>query len=160
MALGMQIQQFINALRTGKGPVTSALDDLFGPQAVGQWKDPKTALGSHLGELENPAFAVNPLPQWAVDELQGKSGLVGQALSDDEIQHINDWPPGQKERIRDAACRAIASNRAVQFLWELRDCEQIETKVQDSGSGDIIITFRAPRTSVLYSAGKVHLQVP
>ena len=160
MATGMEIQQFINALRTGKGTVAKALDDLFGLQAIPKWKDPDSQLGPHLAELDSPAFAVNPLPQWAVDELKGKSDLVTEPLNDDEIEHINDWPPSQKDRIRQAAWQAITSNRSVQFFWELWDGGQTETKVQDAGSGEIIVTFRTPRTKVMYSAGKVRLQVP
>lgn len=160
MALGLETRQFINALKTGKGPVTNALDDLFGPQAIPKWKDPNSPLGSHLGDLDNPAFAVNPLPQWAVDELKGKSGLVTQPLSDEEIAHINDWPPSQKDTIRQAAWKAINSSRSVQFLWELWDGTQAETKLHDAGAGDIIVTFRTPRTQVMYSSGKVQIQVP
>ena len=160
MATGMEIQQFINALRTGKGTVAKALDDLFGLQAIPKWKDPKSPIGPHLGELDKPAFAVNPLPKWAVDELKGKSGLVTQPLSDDDIRHINDWPPNQKDRIRQAAWQAITSNRSLQFFWELWDGDQTETKVHDAGTGEIIVTFRTPRTKVMYSAGKVQIQVP
>ena len=160
MASGIEIQQFINALRTGKGAVARALDDLFGLQAIPTWKDPKSPLGPHLAELDSPDFAVNPLPQWAVDELKGKGGLVAQPLSDEEIGHINGWPPKQKDRIRQAAWQAITSNRSVQFFWELWDGDQTETKVHDAGTGEIIVTFRTPRTKVMYSAGKVQLQVP
>lgn len=160
MALGMEIQQFINALRTGKGTVAKALDELFGPQAIPKWRDPNSSLGSHLAELDSPAFAINPLPKWAVDELKGRSGLVTQPLSDKEIQHINDWPPNQKDRIREAAWQGISSNRAVQFFWELWDGSQTDTKIHDAGAGDIIVTFRTPRNKVTYSAGKVNITVP
>ena len=160
MATGMEIQQFINALRTGKGTVAKALDDLFGLQAIPKWQDPDSPLGRHLAELDSPAFAVNPLPRWAVEELTGKSDLVTQPLSDDEIGHINDWPPSQKDRIRQAAWQAITSNRSVQFFWELWDGGETETKVHDAGTGEILVTFRTPRTKVMYSAGKVQLQVP
>ncbi len=156
----MDIQQFINALRTGKGPVAKAFDDLFGLQAIPLWKDPNSPLGPHLGELDKPAFAVEPLPQWAVDELKGKSSLVTEPLNDEDIAHINGWPPNQKDRIRQAAWQAITSNRSVQFFWELWDGGQTETKVHDAGTGEIIVTFRTPRAKVMYSAGKVQIQVP
>ena len=147
MPIASSIQELIDALRTRKTNITRALDDLFGSrQALDALRN-----HPHKADLSAPnVFGRNPgdsLPSWAIDELKGApqaSGLVTRALSDDEIAHIQDWPPSQKNNLAAAFDAAITNRQPLQFYWELHDgnSEAMDTSVP----GQVI--FRSPQKNV------------
>ena len=148
MPVASSIQELIDALRTRKTNITRALDDLFGSQqALDALKNHpyRTALTTTAN-----VFGSSPgdsLPSWAIDELKGapqSSGLVTHTLSDDEIAHIQDWPPSHKSNLAVAFEAAIASRQPLQFYWELHggNSEAMDTSVP----GQVI--FRSPQKNV------------
>jgi hypothetical protein len=147
MPVASSIQELIDALRTRKTNITRALDDLFGSQPA------LDALANHphRAALSTPnVFGTNPgdpLPQWAVDELKGapqSSGLVTHPLSDDEVEHIRNWPPAHKSSLAAAFDAAITNRRPLQFFWELHggSSETMDTSVADQ------VIFRSPQANV------------
>ena len=152
MPVASSIQELIDALRTRKTNITRALDDLFGSQQALAALDtrpyrPDLATPNVLGS--NPG---DPLPTWAIDELKGasppqSSGLVTQALSDDEIAHIQNWPPGHKSTLAAALDAAITSGQPLQFFWELHggNSETMDTSVPGQ------VVFRSPQKNVTAS---------
>jgi len=149
MPVASSIQELIDALKSRKTNITRALDDLFGSQQA------LDALKNHLHrpDLKTPnvfgSSPGDPLPSWAIDELKGapppqSSGLVTHALSDDEIAHIQDWPPSHKNDLAAAFDAAITSGQPLQFYWELYggDSEAMDIGVP----GQVI--FRSPQKNV------------
>ncbi len=143
MPIASSIQELIDALRDRKTNITRALDDLF--------EDPGTlAVHPHRGALATPnvfgSTPGDPLPDWARDELQGRvpGSPVKKPLSDDEIAHIENWPPQQKNKLRAALDTAIANGSHLQFYWELHDGDSEE--MDDSVPGQVI--FRTPQKNV------------
>ena len=161
MPVASSIQELIDALRTRKTNITRALDDLFGSQEALD----KLKANDHLGDLSTPnvlgSNPGDPLPFWAIDELKGapqSSGLVTHALSDDEIAHIQNWPPSHKGNLTAALDAAITNGQPLQFYWELHggDSEAMDTSVP----GQVI--FRSPQKNVGASGWfqfLVHLKV-
>jgi len=147
MPVASSIQELIDALRTRKTNITRALDDLFGSQqALDVLRN-----HPHRADLSTPnvfgSSPGDPLPSWAIDELKGapqSSGLVTHPLSDDEIAHIQHWPPSHKSSLAAAFDAAIAGGQPLQFYWELHggDSETMDTSVP----GQVI--FRSPQKNV------------
>jgi hypothetical protein len=147
MPVASSIQELIDALKTRKTNITRALDDLFGSQQ---------ALNTltnhpHRADLSTPnvlgSNPGDPLPAWAIDELKAapqSSGLVTHPLSDDEIAHIQDWPPGHKSSLAAALDAAIANGQPLQFYWELHGggAEEMDTSVPGQ------VVFRSPQGNV------------
>ena len=152
MPVASSVQELIDALRDRKTNITRALDDLFGNQAaLDKLKGtPGTPGHPNLGELATPnIFGSNPgesLPSWARDELKGQgwSGLVTHPLSDNEIAHIENWPPLQKNKLRAALDTAIQNGPPLHFFWELHGGNSEE--MDDDVSGQVI--FRTPQKNV------------
>jgi hypothetical protein len=163
MPVGSSVQELINALRDRKTNITRALDDLFGNQAaLDKLKGtPGTPGHPDLGALATPdVFGKNPgdpLPPWARDELkkQGWSGLVAHALTDDEIAHIENWPPEHKEELRVALDTAIQNGPPLKFYWELHGGNSEE--MDDSVPGQLI--FRTPQKNVRLSGWFANIKV-
>ena len=158
MPVASSIQELIDALRTRKTNITRALDDLFGSQqALDALKN-----HTHRTDLSTPnVLGSNPgdsLPSWAIDELKGapqSSGLVTHALSDDEIAHIQNWPPSQKNNLAAALDAAITNGQPLQFYWELHggNSEAMDTSVP----GQVI--FRSPQKNVGLRDGSIKVKV-
>ena len=158
MPIASSIQELIDALRTRKTNITRALDDLFGSrQALDALRN-----HPHQADLSTPnVFGRNPgdsLPSWAIDELKGapqSSGLVTHALSDDEIAHIQNWPPSHKSNLAAAFDAAITNRQPLQFYLELHDgnSEAMDTSVP----GQVI--FRSPQKNVGLLDGSIKVKV-
>jgi hypothetical protein len=160
MPVASSIQELIDALKTRKTNITRALDDLFGnPVALNQLKGPPGH--PHRGALATPHIFGStpgaPLPPWARDELQGRvpGSPVKKPLSDDEIAHIENWPPQQKENLRAALDTAIENGSPLQFYWELYDGDS--EGMDESVTGQVI--FRTPRENVRLSGWFVSVKV-
>ena len=155
MPLASSIQELIDALRDRKTNITRALDDLVGTQAAldklkGTASTPGHPDRAHLATPN--IFGLYPgdkLPDWARDELKGEgwSGLVTHALTDDEIAHIESWPPQQKEDLRLVVENAIQNTVPLKFYWELHGGNSEE--MDDDVPGQVI--FRTPEKNVSLS---------
>ena len=133
------IQTFINALRTGQTRTTRGLDELFASPAAlgGSLKTDEAALLRSPGGLE-------PLAGWMRDRLAG----VSDPLTGPELDHIDEWPAIQKERVRQALVRAIDDDVTVRFSWEIYSGAGPDTAIVDHGAAGIFVTFRSPRARV------------
>ncbi len=136
MPPGTTIKKFVDALKTRKTVINSALDQLFTESRRHE---------AYLAELSNPDALNSPVPDWAKAELR----KVG--LGDVEFAHMNRWPDTHKEAMRKAIVTAIQTNRHVRFFWELHAGPDNVTDVQDQGTGDITVTFRSPLSKVKVS---------
>ncbi len=127
---------FIQALQTKRTNTTKALDLLLARNLSGS-QHPQHAF---LGSLQ-AADVSGVLPAWV------KLGLTGAGITPGaEMDHIDSWP--NKDDIRKAAIVAIEGNRSIKFFWDLHDGHDEENQIDDSGTGDIIITCRTPRRKV------------
>ena len=143
------IRKFITSLQTRETDTTKALTKLM------------TKPGRHkthpkISELRTTG-TLDKLPDWVRTEL-GNLGLTG-----GELDHIDQWPNDQKERARQFLVQAIDGDRNVRFYWELHGGAAEATDIQDSGAGDIVITFRSPqqkvRVSSLVTVGEISTDV-
>ncbi len=160
MPVASSIQELIDALRDRKTNITRALDDLFGNQvaldklkALPNWSSHPFRTADALGKQPG-----DPLPPWAKDELKAapeSTGLVTNPLSDNEIAHIENWPPLQKEQLRAALDTAIQNGPPLHFFWELHGGNSED--MDDSVSGQVI--FRTPRENVRLSGWFVSVKV-
>ena len=150
------IKKFIESLRTGKTDITNALDKIFdmGYRAdLLACADPDLTqpdLDNFRDETGQPNH-LDTLPNYANAMLQSRGVNIG------EIDHINDWPPGQKKRVREKLVEALdpAKPRAVYFFWELYNGAFENVHIEDHGPGsDIIITFKSPRKNVQATPSK------
>ncbi|MEE8139233.1 MAG: hypothetical protein V3T81_10270, partial [Thermoanaerobaculia bacterium] len=83
--------KFLGARRTGETDITKALDSIFTNPG---------GLGSHalFSWLSGARALDQPLTPAARTFLKGLGG--GLALSDADLDHIDDWPSNQKEKVR------------------------------------------------------------
>ncbi|HUF52318.1 MAG TPA: hypothetical protein VMR52_00910 [Dehalococcoidia bacterium] len=141
MPVASSIRELIDALQTKKTKTMCALDDLFGSAEA------LAALQTHpqRGELSNPDV-LNTLPGWAVEELKGRgiSHRVQQPLSDEEIQHINDWPAENKRALVGVLDAAITNQQPLEFFWELHGDETEGIDTSQAGR----VFFRSPQRNV------------
>ncbi len=99
-----------------------------------------------FGPLQNQWALNAPMPQSMRDK------LAVQGLTAVEIDHIDSWPSTEKEKVRVALVEAILSNRSVVFFWELYPGASSVSDVQNTGTGNIIVTNRTPRDRVSLSS--------
>jgi hypothetical protein len=128
----------LKAARTGKTGTTEALDVIFAQPGE---------LGEHPNFPDlNQTGSLDVLRAWARAELR-KGGLRTY-----EISHIDDWPPAQKEQVREALVYAIGHDLPVQFFWKLYDGQDEETEIDPpapfTDATGITITFRSPEGKV------------
>lgn len=144
MPVASSLRELIDALQTGKTNTMRALDDLFGSQAALS----RVAEHPNVGELDDDnVFESGPgsgLPPWAVVELQGAGSLpMTHPLSPDEIDHINDWPSADKEKVRKVLKAALGATprTPLEFFWEMHDGDDEEVVTTAPGR----VTFRSPK---------------
>ena len=77
-----------------------------------------------------------------------RTDLSGRGLSNLELDHIRDWPDGQKDRVRAAVKNAISTNLTVRFVWKLYNGAREKTIIRPSGPNAITITFFSPWSKV------------
>jgi hypothetical protein len=146
MPVASSIQELIDALQTKKTRTMRALDCLFGSAS---------ALETVDHHPERHQLAANPdvfrtLPDWAVLELRaapGSTGLVKEPLSDEEIQHINDWPAANKRVLVGVLDTAISDRQPLQFFWELHGAATETIDVSNARE----VYFRSPQANVSVS---------
>ncbi len=94
------IPKLLKAISTGRSKTTDALEDLF--------KTQRQALASHLRRTGS----LNGLKPWL------QTALAPYALTAGELKHIQDWPDGEKEKVRQALVTALDTPGAkVHFRW-------------------------------------------
>ncbi len=138
--------KFLEARRTGKTDVTRALDSVF--TSPGHLQGDEPALFTWL----SGAHALDqPLTPEARNFLKGLQG--GLSMSDADLDHIDDWPSNQKEKVRRKLVKAIEEDRNVKFVWKLHNGDTELTDREDPGPpGGITIKFRSPWNNVKLSA--------
>jgi hypothetical protein len=60
------------------------------------------------------------------------------ALSDPEIEHIDDWDNDQKEAVRLALVDAVENEGRVRFHWELYNGSTERTTIESPRAGSVI----------------------
>jgi hypothetical protein len=151
------ITKFIKTLRTRKTDITRSLDEIFDMTYRDELKnDP------NIDRFKNTADVLNTLPQWARDVLQRppRPGIIRDPVSDEEIDHINDWPDDQKERVRLKLVEAIDNDRGVHFFWELYRGDVEHVAIDDPASGeDLNIIFYSPYDNITEATGEIKVRV-
>lgn len=133
------IRTFVKALQTGRTNITESLDRLMTNPSRHQQHPQFSEITS--------AQALDTLPAWV------RQLLRDHGMTDPEMDHIDAWPNGQKELVRQKVVAAVQSDRQVHFLWELHDDATPANDIQDpDAAGHITIRFRSPRHGVKLSS--------
>jgi hypothetical protein len=140
------LRKLAKALKTGKTDITDALDELFGqgdPRDHLTSPDPDVVTAAT--ELKNNPGSLNKLSTAMRNVLEG---LEGKDVSTEELDHIDDWDPSQKEEVRERLADALTTGHLYHFFWELHrgNTELTEVPPLPGTGGDI--HFRSPRKNV------------
>ncbi len=65
-------------------------------------------------------------------------------LSDEELNHIRNWPTEFKEAVRMAVVDAIKDDLTVRFAWKLHEASTEDTIIRRDRPGAVEITFYSP----------------
>ena len=79
------------------------------------------------------------------------AALKARGLTDDEIKHIDKWPPAEKNKVQTALQTALAGTAVpnVLFFWELHSGNASQTVVTSApASTDVHIIFQSPTKNV------------
>ncbi len=121
----MDLATFNRYRRTGVTKTTQALEALFRDRP----KEVVRALDTTPFEGLPREFEV------ALKEL---------GLSDEELNHIRNWPTEFKEAVRMAVVDAIKDDLTVRFAWKLHEASKEDTIISRDGPGTVEITFCSP----------------
>ena len=167
MPLASSMPELLEAIRTSRTKTTKALDWLFTDPL--RWKsDPNPNVQNAIAWLGSTT-AFGPLPQAVRKILKGES--LGSPpspnpplppslrLTNDELNHINKWPPIQKNKVRKKLNKAVTLDCDVHFFWKLATGpnEKTDPVVNPVAGGDITVTFRSPEINV--KSGPVKVKV-
>ena len=148
------LRTFIEAVKTQETNTTKVLGRIFANPGQYQgtpffnWLNQPDALSGNAiaNALAQPVD--QPLPQ------QVRTDLL--ALSQSELNHLDDWDPQDKEqRLRPALVTAISANRPVHFRWQVHPDNVEQSDINPAGAagqGAITIKFLSPRANVKLSA--------
>jgi hypothetical protein len=105
----------------------------------------------HFGWFSQARALDNPIPP----EVRGF--LTEEGLQDVEIDHLDDWPARQKERIRRrVVTNALSSQRRlVQMLWQVTMLNDEQTEIDEpppDSNDRIVITTTTPWRNIRISA--------
>ncbi len=151
------ITKFIKTLRTRKTDITRSLDELFDMKYRNDLKN-----HPDIGTFKGTPNVLNTLPQWARDALQRppRPGVIRDPVSNEELDHIDNWPNDQKEKVRVKLAHAIDNDRAVVFFWELYRGGVEHVAIDDPPNGEpISITFSSPFDNVTEATGEIKVKV-
>jgi len=139
------IRQFVQDLHDRKSNIARVFDQLFGTNP-GRHKPPTgdADVDKVVAWLKTPG-SLPPLSP------EARSLLQGLGLSPAELSHIDGWPDGQRNDVRDRLVDAIENDNPYHFFWELHSGTTEDTVIPPLGGGDIV--FRSPREKV--SVGSV-----
>lgn len=130
------VKAFLKARQTGDTKTTKRLTQVF-----------KKA--NHIDILVDVDLCVWVTTPWVMDkQLTGQvRAFLGasNALSGPELDHIDDWPKGQKEDVRGKLVDALINDQNIIFKWTVHNGDGELTDIDDPGPpGDITIKFRSP----------------
>lgn len=140
-----RVQVFIDAVRTRRTNTTRGLDVCLANDPGGD-QHPLFGTPNHQRLQTAGALSSGPggtLPWWA------KQALAGSGLNIGEIDHIGHWSAEDRDGVRAATLKAIDTNRAIAFFWDLVDGEDNVTDINDGGD-PIVVTFKSARTKVRF----------
>ncbi len=134
----LRLRTLTEALRTGKGPTTRALDLIFTP--------PYEGIG--LTEVQDEDALNTPLADWGIEL------MLSHGASAAEVMHINDWPDAMKETLRrDVLAPAVANEQRVRFFWEpYEGDEAVWVDRTPVSPGELAVTFRTPRSKIVQTS--------
>jgi len=120
------LREFLAYLKTGKSPIALLLDNALADPAA--YRD-----HPHLPAFREPHHCDDVCPDC-------KEWL---GLSEDQVTHINGWPDGQIERIRQVIVRMIDGGKPGAFFWGVtgKDVEQVGVV---EGSGHVTVRMESP----------------
>jgi hypothetical protein len=159
------IRKFIEAVNSGQTKTTKVLNRLFEGKTA-SYNGAMLADAAHLGQPNS----LNQLQAWAKDELRKPGNSDPElALSDADLDHFDSWPPGEKEKVRQALVAAVGPpggpSRDIHFSWALYAGTDSATQLDPpglAGTGDIRVTFLSPNKNVTKSPvtfGEVHVEI-
>jgi hypothetical protein len=128
----------MEALRTGRGPTTRALDLIFTP--------PYSGIG--FDEVQQADALNTPLADWGIDlMLNHGAGLA-------EVLHIDAWPNAMKESLRqEILAPAVAGGLKVRFFWEPHaGAGAVWVPREPAVPGELAVTFRTPRSEIVQTS--------
>ncbi len=138
MPPGTTILRFIEALQSRETHFTDVADAIFSnPGNV-----PNLPRGAAAWAQFQRANALNrPLSQTSPDIA---AFLADQGMTPAELNHIDSWDNGLKERLRARLATAISGREpAMKFYWELHGDPR-----EDADITDHTIVFKSPKASV------------
>ena len=167
MPVASTMPELLDAIRTSRTKTTEALDWLFKNPL--RWKsDPNPNVKNAIAWLGSTA-AFGPLPSAVRKILKGESlGSppspylplpLSLRLTNEELKHINQWPPIQKNKVRKKLNKAVGLDCDVHFFWKFATGtkEKTDPIVDPVAGGDINVTFRSPEINV--KSGPVTVEV-
>lgn len=146
---GSTIRQFVQDLHDRKSNIARALDVLVGNKPGRHKDDPDPDVQTVVAWLRGDHALDQPLIP------EARTILGNLHVSPAELDHIDGWPDGQKNDVRERLVHAIDNDHPFDFYWELHGGAQEQTVVPPlpppDPRGDIV--FRSPREKV--SVGSV-----
>jgi hypothetical protein len=143
------IQSFINAIKTGQTTITRGLQRL--------WDERNTLDPALLNRVTT--LTLSPL------DAAVKTALGQRGLGTKELDHIDEWPDSEKQKVRTAILQARNSDpqRHIEFSWELYNGTVSVAQIDNlHGPGAIRIRFRSPRDNVRVATdltGELHVDL-
>jgi hypothetical protein len=147
MPVASSLSELRQALRTRETNITKALDDLFSSQANRQALRER----SEYDSFRQDAYILSSLqpgdrlPAWARTVLTGN--LVSRGLNDRELDHLDHWPPQQRENLRQTMVYALEHDEPLKFYWELHGGDDEDTDLSRHGQA----VFRSPQKNLQVS---------
>ncbi len=131
---------FLKAAHDRETDTTKALDKIFGnPGLYGNPEYVQIAGDNYAGILGIPIHVRSYLASASY-------------LAKEELDHIDQWPAGQREAVRAALANAVRFGQKVKFFWELYHGDHEETDIVPARGGKTprpaTITFRTPWSRV------------
>jgi hypothetical protein len=144
MPVASSLSELREALRTRETNITRALDDLFGSRANREALQQRTEYESFRDDANilSSLQPGNKLPVWARSVLTGN--LVRRALNSKELDHLDHWPPQQRENLRQKLVYALEHDEPLKFYWELHGGDDEDT--DSSRPGEVV--FRSPQRNL------------
>lgn len=143
------LRDFISALQTGNTNITRVLQYLANSADMKSNPDAIRDI--------NTMNSFNTLPGWFVD------ACTQNGMSQPEITHIGDWPPAQKEIVRNQIAAVWATNDPIEFSWELHEGNFALSQVRRTSLATLRVVFLSPRQGVhldsFFRVGEVKVDV-
>jgi hypothetical protein len=127
------LRTFIDALRTGQTNITRCLETVSAD---------RTLLETNAADVRTAGRFHPQFPDWA------RAALLFAGMSEEELRHIEDWPPVEKEVVREQLARSLDAPLRLVFRWEVHDGAEPRTELRRDAGGEAELVFRSPRSGV------------